>query len=135
MLIAPRRNLPLALVRGAFAKRGKDFTPYAVSIRCVRPCQSSATVALHLLNSGAARLRIVINRGEYFIPFVLLLRALREAPISDKQLYERLTAGDPDDAFVAENLERWQVALVIWGASQHPPGLRSRWRWCTSTWL
>ena len=91
-------------MRSAFKNRGKDFTPYAVSIRCVRPCQSSATVALHLLHSGAARLRVVINRGEYFIPFVLLLRALREAPISDEQLYERLVAGDAEDSFVADRV-------------------------------
>ena len=73
-------------MRSAFKNRGKEFTPYAVTMRCVRPDQTSLTVALHLLESGEARLRLTINRGEYFVPFLLLLRALCPRPMSDKEV-------------------------------------------------
>ena len=57
-----------------------------MTIRCVRPDQSSLTVALHLLESGEARLRLTINRGEYFVPFLILLRALSTQPMSDREV-------------------------------------------------
>jgi len=35
-------------------------------------------LGLHLLSSGSARLRITISKNEFFLPVVLVLRALRE---------------------------------------------------------
>ena len=37
LLIAPRRNHMMAIVRPSFKNRGPDYTPNAVTIRCVRP--------------------------------------------------------------------------------------------------
>jgi DNA-directed RNA polymerase I subunit RPA2 len=36
MLIMTKRNYPVAFMRHTFINRGKLFTPYAVSMRCVR---------------------------------------------------------------------------------------------------
>ena len=76
LLIAPRRNHMMAIVRPSFKNRGPDYTANAVTIRCVRPDGSSQTVALHLLSSGGAKLRVTISKQEFFIPVVLLLKAV-----------------------------------------------------------
>ena len=49
-------------------------------------------MALHLLTTGSAKLRVTIRKSEYFIPLVLLLKALREC--SDREIYERACGGD-----------------------------------------
>lgn len=36
MLIAQKRNYPVAFVRSSYGNRGTGYTPYAVQIRCVR---------------------------------------------------------------------------------------------------
>ena len=42
LLIAPRRNHMMALVRPSFKNRGPDFTPYAIQIRWATPSVSSS---------------------------------------------------------------------------------------------
>ena len=49
LLIAPRRDHLMGIIRPSFKNRGPDFGPHAVLIRCVRPDGTSQTVALHLL--------------------------------------------------------------------------------------
>ena len=36
MLVQTKRNYPIAFQRPTFINRGKNFTPYAVMMRCVR---------------------------------------------------------------------------------------------------
>lgn len=36
MLIMTKRNYPVAFMRPSFVNRGKNYTPYAVQMRCVR---------------------------------------------------------------------------------------------------
>jgi len=102
LLIVPRRNHVTGIVRPSFRNRGPLFTPYATVIRCANSDQCSLTVGLHLLSSGSARLRITISKNEFFLPVVLVLRALREC--SDREVYERATGGDGDDSFVADRV-------------------------------
>lgn len=47
----------------------------------MRPDQSSATVRLHYLKDGTVNFAFTINRAEYFLPVVLLFRALREVRV------------------------------------------------------
>eukprot|EP00967_Tisochrysis_lutea_P066563 scaffold86717_cov28-Tisochrysis_lutea.AAC.8 len=102
LLIVPRRNHITGIVRSSFKNRGPTFTQYATVIRCANADQSSLTVALHLLSTGSARLRITISKNEFFIPVVLVLRAFRDC--SDKEIYERTLAGAGDDPFVADRV-------------------------------
>ena len=74
MLIVQRRNYPLAVRRKAFIKRGGDYTELGVTIRCLRPDQTSQTVTLHYLVDGNCTLRFLFRKSEYFIPAVLLLK-------------------------------------------------------------
>ena len=57
LLIAPRRDHLMGIIRPSFKNRGPDFLPHAVLVRCLRPDGSSQTVGLHLLSSGGAKVR------------------------------------------------------------------------------
>ena len=104
LLIAPRRNHPMAITRSSFKNRGADYSADAVSIRCVRPDGSSQTVGLHLLTTGGATLRLTIQKQEFFVPVVLLLKALREC--SDAEIYARVLGGDESDSYVSDRIQK-----------------------------
>ncbi len=68
----------MALRRGAYLKRGANYTPAATLLRCVRPDQSSATVRCHYLVDGTVNFALTMRRAEYFIPAGLLLKCFLE---------------------------------------------------------
>jgi DNA-directed RNA polymerase beta subunit len=78
MLILQRRHYIMGLKRGAYLKRGANYTPWATVIRCVRPDQSSATVRLHYLADGGVNFAFTMRKAEYFIPVGLLLKCFVE---------------------------------------------------------
>lgn len=103
LLIAPRRNHLMGINRPSFRNRGPDFGPHAVLVRCVRRDGSSQTVGLHLLHTGGAKLRLTINKQEFFVPCIMLFRALREC--TDSEIYHRVLAGANTDAFVSDRVQ------------------------------
>jgi len=109
LLIVPRRQHMLALVRPTFKNRGTDFSDKAVQMRCVRPDQSSMTVGLHYLTNGNCMLRLTVRKSEFFVPVALVLRALR--PCADRDVYMRACGGDLSDAFVCDRVEAALRAL------------------------
>ncbi|KAJ9526862.1 hypothetical protein QJQ45_017765 [Haematococcus lacustris] len=102
-LIAQRRHYIMALKRGAYRKRGANYTDYATLIRlscqrvtklhhtlppapldlcrCVRPDQSSATVRCHYLTDGTVNFAFTLRRAEFFIPAGVLLKCFMEASL------------------------------------------------------
>ena len=68
----------MGLKRGAYLKRGANYTPYATLIRCVCPDQTSATVRCHYLTDGTATFAFTMRRAEYFIPVGILLKCFIE---------------------------------------------------------
>jgi DNA-directed RNA polymerase I subunit RPA2 len=78
MLILQRRHYIMGLKRGAYLKRGANYTPWATMIRCVRPDQSSATVRLHYLADGGVNFAFTMRKAEYFIPVGVLLKCFME---------------------------------------------------------
>jgi len=78
LLIVPRRNHITGIARSSFKNRGPTFTQYATLMRCANTDQCSLTVALHLLSTGSARMRLTISKNEFFVPVALMLRAMRE---------------------------------------------------------
>ena len=87
MLQVPRRNHPMAIERAAFAKKGPMYTSKGCSIRCGRPDMTSITLTLHYLSDGSVNVRFMMEKAEYFIPFIMLLKALR--PTTDREIFER----------------------------------------------
>lgn len=117
LLIVPRRNHPLGIVRPSFRNRGAAFTPYAVLMRCVGADQASFSIGVHLLSSGAARLRLTISKNEYFIPLVLLMRSLRE--MTDAEFLRRATGGESADDFVEDRVLAALQEHSAFGESLH----------------
>jgi DNA-directed RNA polymerase I subunit RPA2 len=78
MLVLQRRHYIMGLKRGAYLKRGANYTPWATMIRCVRPDQSSATVRLHYLADGGVNFAFTMRKAEYFIPVGILLKCFVE---------------------------------------------------------
>ena len=103
MLQLPRRNHIMATTRSAFAKRGREFTTKAVSMRCARRDQTSITVTLHYLHDGNATLRFSMRKQEFFIPVILVLRALKET--TDREIYDRVLRGQRDNTHLADRVE------------------------------
>ena len=103
LLIAPRRNHLMAIVRPSFRNRGADFEAEAVLVRCVRPDGSSQTVGLHLLASGNAKLRVTISKQEFLIPVLVLLKAIRSC--TDAEVYCRVLGGETTDSYVSDRLQ------------------------------
>lgn len=103
LLQLPRRNHAMAISRNTFKGRGTGYSDKGVTMRCVRPDQSSITVTLHYLTNGNATFRVTILKQEFLVPVVLVLKALRD--LTDEELYERITLGDEDNTYLVTRVE------------------------------
>uniref|UniRef100_A0A1D1YVP6 DNA-directed RNA polymerase subunit beta n=1 Tax=Anthurium amnicola TaxID=1678845 RepID=A0A1D1YVP6_9ARAE len=90
LLILPKRNYPMAMVRKSYCSRGEGYTDKAVVIRCVREDQSAVTVKLYYLQNGSARLGFWIRGKEYLLPAGIVLKALVDT--NDREIYVSLTS-------------------------------------------
>lgn len=88
MLIVPRRNYPMAIVRGSFVNRGKEYSKFGMQIRSVRPDQTSQTNVLHYLDDGNVIFRFSWRKNEYLVPVMMILKALVET--NDREIFEGL---------------------------------------------
>jgi DNA-directed RNA polymerase I subunit RPA2 len=115
MLCVQRRNYPMALAREHHVKSGKRFSPYAIVTRCVRRDQTSVTVSVHYLLNGDCTVRFALRRVSYFIPALILLRALVDT--TDRAIYEKILQGDTENTFVSDRIE----AMLREWATHTPP--------------
>ncbi|KAI3416630.1 uncharacterized protein J3R85_015253 [Psidium guajava] len=90
LLILPKRNYPMSMVRNSFRDRREGYTDKAVVIRCVREDQSSVTVKLYYLQNGSARIGFWIQSREYLLPVGVILKALIDT--NDHEIYASLTS-------------------------------------------
>lgn len=51
-----------------------------------------------------SQLRVTISKQEFFVPVIMLLKAMRES--TDAEIYKRVLAGDVSDSFVSDRLEK-----------------------------
>ena len=109
LLIQQRRHYVMAMKRGAYVSRGRTYTPFATAIRCVTPDEHSATVRVHYLSDGGARVAFVFRRQEYFVPAGLIARAL--ANTSDREVAELIAKGTPGKGARAFAGERATIVL------------------------
>ncbi|MES1907747.1 MAG: hypothetical protein MHM6MM_000805 [Cercozoa sp. M6MM] len=107
MLINPRRNFPQALIRPSFEKRGRGYTHFGCTMRCVRAAdQTSRTMTVHYLNSGQMTLRFSLRKNEYLVPLYVALRVLAPPELAtDRAIFECLASGHMNDAFVRDRVE------------------------------
>jgi DNA-directed RNA polymerase I subunit RPA2 len=120
MLQIPKRNYPMAIRRGAYCKRGPLYSDKGVAMRCVRPAdQSSVTLTLHYLADGSATARFAVKKQEFFLPVIILLKAL--APTNDREIYERILAGDRGNTHLSDRL-----LLLLRGAKAYGRALQTQ---------
>lgn len=97
LVVVPRANHAISAKREKNAARGPLFSDLSLSYRSMRRDLSTFTLHFHLLRSGAVRLRLTINRSEYFIPVGLVMRALLPSGTSDREIYQLIVGGDSED--------------------------------------
>lgn len=107
MLIVPKRNYPMAIVRSSFVKRGHTYTKYGVQIRSVRPDQTSQTNVLHYLSDGNVTFRFSWRKNEYLVPVMMILKALVET--NDREIFEGIVGSASskgiNNTFVTDRVE------------------------------
>jgi len=107
MLIVSRRNYPMAIIRGSFVNRGREYSRFGVQIRSVRPDQTSQTNVLHYLNDGNVTFRFSWRKNEYLVPVMMILKALVET--NDRGIFEGLVgaAGSrgAENSFLTDRVE------------------------------
>ena len=103
LLQVPRRNYATAIERKAFRNRGTQYSNLGVTMRCVRPDQSSVTVTVHYLVNGGATIRFVLRKQEFLLPVIIVAKAL--ADITDKELYDRILQYDSGNTFISTRVE------------------------------
>ena len=97
LLIMQRRNYPIAMSRNGWKSRGSMFSEFGVSLRSCRRDHSSQNMVLHYLTNGTVQVMITNRKELYFVPIVLLLKALVDK--SDYEIYKALIRGCEDDSF------------------------------------
>ncbi|KAH7653427.1 DNA-directed RNA polymerase I subunit RPA2 protein [Dioscorea alata] len=90
LLIVPKRNYPIGMVRKSFRGRGDGYTSKGVVIRCVREDQSSVTIKLYYLQNGSARIGFWIRGREVLLPVGIILKALIDT--NDHEIFLSLTS-------------------------------------------
>ena len=102
LLVVPRRNHVLGLVRPSFQKRGPAYTQYGTTIRCVRPDQTAQTIGVHYLSHGDFTVRFSYRKREYILPAVLIFKALMAT--NDREIYEAIVQGQHENTFLTERV-------------------------------
>ncbi|KAG0261299.1 DNA-directed RNA polymerase I subunit rpa2 [Mortierella polycephala] len=103
LLIVPRRNHVVALIRPSFTNRGPTYSSYGTTIRCTRPDQTSQTNTVHYLTDGGSMLRFAWRKQEYLVPTMMVLKALIDT--SDKEIFDSIMLGDLDNTFLTDRVE------------------------------
>eukprot|EP00049_Salpingoeca_infusionum_P002414 m.56554 g.56554 ORF g.56554 m.56554 type:complete len:1175 (+) comp11566_c0_seq6:1231-4755(+) len=103
MLIMPRRNHPMCLVRPSFTKRGPGYTEFGVQIRCVRPDQTSQSLVVHYKADGTCVVGFSYRKQQHLIPAILLLRAF--SGYSDSEIFQAIVQSETSNSFLVERVE------------------------------
>ncbi|MFH4973590.1 hypothetical protein AB6A40_000299 [Gnathostoma spinigerum] len=99
LLVANRRNYPLAVIRKSWREKGPLFTEYAIMMRCVRENHSASLLTLHYLENGAISVAIQYRREIFYVPLMYVIKALTN--MNDLCIRNRLTSARPNDSFWA----------------------------------
>uniref|UniRef100_A0A8C9A174 DNA-directed RNA polymerase subunit beta n=1 Tax=Prolemur simus TaxID=1328070 RepID=A0A8C9A174_PROSS len=115
MLIMPRRNFPIAMIRPKWKTRGPGYTQYGVSIHCVREEHSAVNMNLHYLENGTVMLNFIYRKELFFLPLGFALKAL--VNFSDYQIFQELIKGKEDDSFLRNSVSQMLRIVTEEGCS------------------
>uniref|UniRef100_A0ABI7ZB88 DNA-directed RNA polymerase n=1 Tax=Felis catus TaxID=9685 RepID=A0ABI7ZB88_FELCA len=115
MLIMPRRNFPIAMVRPKWKTRGPGYTQYGVSMHCVREEHSAVNMNLHYLENGTVMLNFIYRKELFFLPLGFALKAL--VNFSDYQIFQELIKGKEEDSFFRNSISQMLRIVMEEGCS------------------
>ncbi|XP_007446075.1 PREDICTED: DNA-directed RNA polymerase I subunit RPA2 isoform X4 [Lipotes vexillifer] len=115
MLIMPRRNFPIAMVRPKWKSRGPGYTQYGVSMHCVREEHSAVNMNLHYLENGTVMLNFIYRKELFFFPLGFALKAL--VSFSDYQIFQELIKGKEEDSFFRNSVSQMLRVVMEEGCS------------------
>lgn len=101
-LILTRRHQIICLERPSFTKRGKDYSSFGVSLRCVRNDESSQSCVLHYKTDGTCVLGFSYRKSQYLVPAIILFRALGDW--TDRQVFDEVVRGNSGNTFLVEKV-------------------------------
>uniref|UniRef100_A0A914CW68 DNA-directed RNA polymerase n=1 Tax=Acrobeloides nanus TaxID=290746 RepID=A0A914CW68_9BILA len=99
LLVANKRNFPIALERKSMRNKGKLFSQYAILMRCIRENLSASIITMHYLESANLTLAIQFRRELFYVPLMYILKALTD--FNDSVIYNHLIRARPNDTFWA----------------------------------
>uniref|UniRef100_A0A4X2LGS4 DNA-directed RNA polymerase n=1 Tax=Vombatus ursinus TaxID=29139 RepID=A0A4X2LGS4_VOMUR len=97
MLIMPRRNFPIAMIRPKWKTRGPGYTHYGISMHCVRDEHTAINMNLHYLENGSVMVNFIYHKELFFLPLGFILKAL--VAFSDYQIFQELIKGREENSF------------------------------------
>ncbi|XP_078068409.1 DNA-directed RNA polymerase I subunit RPA2 [Mustelus asterias] len=97
MLIMPRRNFPIAMVRPKWKSRGPNYTQYGISMHCVKDEHTAINMNLHYLDNGTVMVNFIYQKELFFLPLCFALKAMVD--FTDHQIYQELIKGKEDNSF------------------------------------
>nr|XP_022916838.1 DNA-directed RNA polymerase I subunit RPA2 [Onthophagus taurus] len=103
MLLSTRSNYPIAVRRPGWKGKGTLFSDVGVFMRCVKSDQTSVTNILHFVTDGSAKLKFSIQQKPYYIPLMLILKAL--VNYADHYIYSKLIEGYEEDLYYIECIQ------------------------------
>nr|KAF6448390.1 RNA polymerase I subunit B [Rousettus aegyptiacus] len=115
LLIMPRRNFPIAMIRPKWKARGPGYTQYGVSMHCVRGEHSATNMNLHYLENGTVMLNFIYRKELFFLPLGFALKAL--VSFSDYQIFQELIKGKEGDSFFRNAVSQMLRVVMDEGCS------------------
>ncbi|XP_020843135.2 DNA-directed RNA polymerase I subunit RPA2 isoform X1 [Phascolarctos cinereus] len=97
MLIMPRRNFPIAMIRPKWKTRGPGYTHYGISMHCVKDEHTAINMNLHYLENGSVMVNFIYHKELFFLPLGFILKAL--VAFSDYQIFQELIKGREENSF------------------------------------
>lgn len=107
LLCLPRRNIPIAMNRGTYVKRGPKFTTFGSAIRSVDKYLNTKNLVIHYLQGGDCRASIYYKNIPLQIPVHQLLIALMGPGMTPSALINEVLRGEEDNLFLASRLRAW----------------------------
>ncbi|XP_043913930.1 DNA-directed RNA polymerase I subunit RPA2 [Protopterus annectens] len=96
MLVMPRRNFPIAMVRPKWKSRGPGYTQYGISMHSVKDEHTAVNMILHYLDNDTMMLNFIYQKELFFIPLGFALKGLVD--FTDYQIYQELIKGKEDES-------------------------------------
>ncbi|KAM5163551.1 DNA-directed RNA polymerase I subunit RPA2 [Mantella aurantiaca] len=110
MLIMPRRNFPIAMIRPKWKSRGPGYTQYGISMRCVKDEHTAVNMNLHYLENGSIMVNFIYQKELFFIPLGFALKAL--VNFSDYQIFSELIKGKEENSFYRDCVTQMLRAVM-----------------------